>query len=72
VARRYGSSHTDTLSQSVFIPSGKTSASLAFYLYITASETTTTTAYDTLKVQVISGTTTSTLATYSNLNKGTG
>jgi len=68
----YGSSHTDTLSQSVTIPAGKTAASLSFYLYVTSSETTTTTAYDTLKVQVVSGTTTSTLATYSNLNKGTG
>jgi hypothetical protein len=28
----YGSTHTDTLSQSVTIPSGKTSASLGFYL----------------------------------------
>lgn len=68
----YGSSHTDTLSQTVTISSGKTAASLAFYLYVTSSESTTTRAYDTLQVQVVSGSTTSTLATYSNLNKGTG
>ena len=46
---------------------------LSFYLSISSDETTTTTAYDTLKVQVTpSGGTTTTLATYSNLNKGTG
>jgi aminopeptidase S len=47
-----------------------TSASLSLWLKVTSAETTTTTAYDTLKVQVVSGTTTTTLATYSNLNKG--
>ncbi len=67
----YGTTHTDTLSQTVSIPAGKSAASLSFYLYITSAETTTTTAYDTLRVQVISGGTTSTRATYSNLNKGT-
>ena len=67
----YGAAHTDTLSQSVAIPAGKTSASLSFYLKTSTSETTTTTAYDTLKVQVIDGATTTTLATYSNLNAGT-
>ena len=64
----YGSSHTDTLSQSVTIPSTATSASLSFYVRIDTAETTTTSAYDTLKVQVVAGGTTSTLATYSNLN----
>ena len=34
------------------IPSGKTSATLTFYLHIDTAETTTTTAYDTLKVQI--------------------
>jgi len=70
----YGSSHTDTVSQSVAIPSGKTSATLQYYLHIDTAETTTSTAYDTLKVQVLnsSGTVLATLATYSNLNKGTG
>ena len=43
---------------------------MSFYLKVTSSETGTT-AYDTLKVQVISGATTTTLATYSNANKGT-
>jgi len=63
----YGTSHTDTLSQSVTIPSGCT-ASLSFYLHVDTAETTTTTAYD--KLTVKAGTTT--LATYSNLNKNTG
>ncbi len=63
----YGSSHTDNLSQSVTIPAG-CSATLSFYLHIDTAETTTTTAYD--KLTVKAGTTT--LATYSNLNKNTG
>jgi hypothetical protein len=69
----YGSAHTDTLLQTVSIPSTATSANLTFWLKIASDETTTTTAYDTLKVQVrnSSGTVLATLATYSNLNKGT-
>jgi hypothetical protein len=65
----YGTTHTDTLSQSVAIPSAS-SASLSFWLKVSSSETTASTAYDTLKVQVVSGSTTTTVATYSNLNKG--
>lgn len=70
----YGSAHTDTLYQQVAIPSGKTSATLTFYLHIDTAETTTTTAYDTLKVQIrnSSGTVLATLATYSNLNANSG
>ena len=63
----YGTTHTDTLSQSVTIPSGCT-ATLSFYLHIDTSETTTTTAYDKLTVKAGS----TTLATYSNLNKNSG
>ncbi|WP_225833637.1 immune inhibitor A [Streptomyces sp. NK08204] len=70
----YGSATTDTLSQSVTIPSGCASANLSFYLHVDTAETTTTTAYDTLKVQVLnsSGSVLSTLATYSNLNAASG
>ncbi|MER5910723.1 hydrolase [Streptomyces sp. NPDC001982] len=70
----YGTATTDTLSQSVTIPSGCTSANLSFYLHVDTAETTTSTAYDTLKVQVLnsSGTVLSTLATYSNLNAASG
>lgn len=70
----YGSAHTDTLYQQVTIPSTSTTATLTFWLHIDTAETTTTTAYDTLNVQVrnSSGTVLATLATYSNLNKSTG
>ncbi|WUH95724.1 M4 family metallopeptidase [Streptomyces sp. NBC_00433] len=64
----YGTTHTDTLSQSVTIPASCTSAALTFYLYVDSSETTTTTAYD--KLTVAAGSTT--VASYSNLNKGSG
>jgi hypothetical protein len=69
----YGSAHTDTLAQSITIPSTAATAQLTFWLKVGSDETTTTTAYDTLKVQVrnASGTVLATLATYSNLDKGT-
>jgi Zn-dependent metalloprotease len=63
----YGTTHTDTLSQSVSIPAG-CGATLSFYLHIDTAETTTSVAYDKLTVKI--GTTT--LATYSNLNKAAG
>jgi hypothetical protein len=70
----YGSSHTDTLLQQVTIASTATSATLTFWLHIDTAETTTTSAFDTLKVQIrnSSGTVLATLATYSNLNHNTG
>ncbi|MFG1950557.1 M4 family metallopeptidase [Micromonospora sp. NPDC048830] len=70
----YGTSHTDTLSQSVSLPAGCASYNFSFWLHIDSAESTTTTAYDTLRVQVLnsSGTVLATLATYSNLNKATG
>ncbi|SEN96062.1 kumamolisin, partial [Actinacidiphila rubida] len=64
----YGTTHTDTLSQSVTVPASCTTATLTFYLHIDTAETTTTTAYD--KLTLTAGSTT--LATYSNLNKNTG
>jgi hypothetical protein len=69
----YGSVHTDTVYQQVAIPATVTSATLSFWLKVASAETTTTNAYDTLKVQVrsSSGAVLATLATYSNLNKGT-
>ena len=60
----YGSTHTDTLSQSVTVPAGCSAYTLSFYLKISTSETTTTTQYDKLTVQVGS----TTLQTFSNLN----
>ncbi|MEU2716686.1 hydrolase [Streptomyces sp. NPDC007205] len=69
-----GTATTDTLSQTVTIPSACTSAKLSFSLHVDTAETTTSTAYDTLKVQVLngSGTVLGTLATYSNLNAASG
>ncbi|MEU6479726.1 M1 family aminopeptidase [Streptomyces sp. NPDC047017] len=63
-----GGTHTDTLTQSVTIPSGCSTATLGYWLHIDTAETTTSTAYDKLTVKLGS----STLATYSNLNKSTG
>src|SRR5437764_9193979 len=70
----YGAAHTDSIVQTVTIPAGKTAATLTFWLHIDTAETTTTTAYDTLKVQIrnSSGTVLATLATYSNLNANSG
>src|SRR5207245_391848 len=60
--------------QDVTIPSTATTATLSFWLHIDTAETTTTIAFDTLKVQVrnTSNTVLATLATYSNLNHNTG
>jgi len=70
----YGSTHTDTVSQAVTIPSGKTTVTLSYYLHVDTAETTTSTAYDKLTVQVLSstGTVLTTLATYSNLDYANG
>ncbi|MFJ9841572.1 putative Ig domain-containing protein [Kitasatospora sp. NPDC101155] len=62
----YGSTHTDTLAQTVTVPAG-CKATLSFYLHIDTAETGTT-AYDKLTVQA--GTTT--LATFSNVNAAAG
>ncbi len=70
----YGTATTDTVTQSVAIPSTASSATLSFWLHIDTDETTTTKVYDTLTVQVqsSSGSVLATLATYSNLNQNTG
>lgn len=70
----YGVATTDTASQTVTIPSTITTATLSFWLHVDTAETTTTTAYDKLTVQLLnsSGTVLTTLATYSNLNANTG
>ncbi|MFJ9924479.1 MULTISPECIES: putative Ig domain-containing protein [Streptomyces] len=62
----YGTSHTDTVSQSVTIPAG-CKATLTFYLHIDTAESGST-AYD--KLTVTAGSTT--LATYSNVNAASG
>jgi hypothetical protein len=64
----YGTTHTDTLSQAVTIPSGCSATTFSFWLHIDTAETTTTTAFDKLTVTA-NGTT---LATFSNLNHASG
>ncbi len=68
----YGTTHTDYIYQQIAVPAS--GATLTFWMHIDTAETTTTTAYDTMKVQVLNtaGTVLGTLATYSNLNKATG
>jgi PKD repeat protein len=70
----WGTTTTDTLSQTVTLPAGCTTYNLSFWLHIDTAETTTTTKYDTLKVQILnsSGTVLATLQTYSNLDHKTG
>ncbi|MEU8591188.1 M1 family aminopeptidase [Streptomyces sp. NPDC048664] len=63
-----GRTRTDSLSQSVAIPAGCAHATLSFWLHIDTAETTSSTQYDKLTAKVGS----TTLATYSNLDKNTG
>src|SRR5580692_11139571 len=70
----YGKTTVDTLSQTVSVPSGCSTYQLSFWLHIDTAETTKTTAYDTLTVQILNsaGTVLGTLATFSNLNAASG
>jgi hypothetical protein len=69
----YSSATTDTLAQTVALPSGCSTYQLSFWLHIDTAETTTV-AKDTMTVQILnsSGTVLATLATFSNLNAATG
>jgi subtilase family serine protease len=69
----YGTPHTDTLAQTVTLPTGCHNYSLSFWKHIDTSESTSS-AVDTLKVQLLnsSGTVLTTLATFSNLNAASG
>lgn len=70
----YGTTHTDTATQTVTIPSTVTTATLSFWLHIDTAETTTTTAFDVFQVQVLnsSNTVLATLGSFSNLNHAAG
>ncbi len=70
----WGQTTTDTLSQKITLPTGCTNYNFSFWLHINTAETSTSTAYDTLKVQVLnsSGSVLATLHTYSNLDHNTG
>jgi Zn-dependent metalloprotease len=61
-----GSTSTETVNQSVAIPSTVTSATLSFWLRTDTAESGST-VYDTMRAQVVDGSTVTTLATYSNV-----
>ncbi|WFE99004.1 M28 family peptidase [Micromonospora sp. WMMD964] len=63
-----GTTRTESLTQSVTLPAGCAGYTLSFWLHIDTAETTGSTAYDRLTVQMGS----TTLATYSNLNAAAG
>jgi serine protease len=69
----YGTTHTDTLSQSVSIPAGCKNASFSYWLHIDTAESGSI-AYDTLKVQVLSssGAVLATIGSFSNVNAASG
>lgn len=69
----YGAVHTDTLYQVVNIPATVSTAQYSFWLKVVSDETVTTLKKDTLSVQVrdSAGKTLATLASFSNLDKGT-
>ena len=70
----YGTTKTETLSQTVAIPGNVTSAILSFWIKINSDEATTTTPYDvcTVQVRTTGGQLLKTLATLSNLNETAG
>jgi subtilase family serine protease len=71
----YGRPHTDTLAQTVAVPSGCTKYNLTYYQHIDTSERSSLcSGCDTLKLQVLnsSGTLLTTLSTYTNLNAASG
>ncbi|MCP8998475.1 S8 family serine peptidase [Pseudarthrobacter sp. RMG13] len=68
----WGQATSYTLDQAFAVPSTVATASLSFYLKVQSDETTSSAAYDTLRVQAVSNGVTTTLATYSNLNESAG
>jgi len=69
----FGTTHTDSVFQQVAIPSTSTAAQLCYFLRINTAETSTTTQFDKLQVQLRNSANTvlTTLATFGNLNAGT-
>ena len=70
----WGTTDTDTVLQTVSIPSTSISATLSFWLHVNTAETSKTSMFDTMTVQVrdTSGNVLQTLDTFSNLNAATG
>jgi Zn-dependent metalloprotease len=61
-----GSSSTETINQTVTIPASATAATLSYWIRTDTAESGST-AYDTMRVQVVDGSTVSTLRTFSNV-----
>jgi hypothetical protein len=70
----YGITHTDTLTQTVTIPATAGTATLSYWLHVATAETTATTVYDKLTVQLVSstGAVLATPGMFSNVNRNTG
>ncbi|RAX44865.1 peptidase S8 [Arthrobacter sp. AQ5-06] len=68
----WGQTTSYMLDQAFAVPSTVATASLSFYLKVQSDETTSSAAYDTLRVQAVSNGVTTTLASYSNLNESAG
>lgn len=63
-----GRSSTEYVQQSVAVPAAAVAPTLEFWVRIDTREGTTTRIYDRLRVQIVNGTTTTTIGTYSNLD----
>jgi hypothetical protein len=70
----FGTTTTDTIMQQITIPASTTSATLSFWLHIDTAETTTSTKFDTMQVQIrdANGNVLQTLQTFSNLDHASG
>jgi serine protease len=68
----YGVPTTESLAQSITLPAGCLAAKLSLWLHIDTAETTHTTAYDVLTLQLVTASGVHALATYSNLNAALG
>ena len=66
----YGQSRTEAITQQVSVPSA--GADLDLWLRVVTQETTTSSAYDRMQVQVVSGGSTTVLGTWSNLDASSG
>jgi hypothetical protein len=68
----FGTTHTDQISQTITISPLCKAATLSFWMHIDTAETTTTSAFDKLQLQIVSSTGTTVMTTWSNLNHGFG
>ena len=66
----YGQARTERIEQTITVPSS--GGTLDFWLRVVSNETSTSTAYDRMQVQVTSNGTTTVLGTWSNLHKSSG